>query len=101
MPDPAAERGAARTPRLLAGMAGLACLACCLLPALIAAGVVGGSAGVLVGWLPATAIALAVLAVGAWWLGLRRPTACSCSTSRSSGSCRCEPSVEPAQESRR
>jgi mercuric ion transport protein len=69
-----------RGPKTLAGMAGLACVACCLLPVLIAAGVVGTGASVVVGWLPALAIALAAAAAGVWWFGKRRPS-CSCRAS--------------------
>jgi mercuric ion transport protein len=39
---------------------------------------VGAAAGAAVGWLPALAIVLAVLAAGTWWYGQRR-RACSCS----------------------
>ncbi|MEH0450238.1 hypothetical protein QA811_43630 [Streptomyces sp. B21-102] len=32
----------------------------------------GAGAGAMVGWLPALAVVLAVLAAGPWWLGRRR-----------------------------
>jgi mercuric ion transport protein len=44
MPAPAADPAPRHTPKALASLAGLACLACCLLPALITAGVVGAGA---------------------------------------------------------
>jgi mercuric ion transport protein len=89
MPDPATDPGPARAPKALAGLAGLACVACCLLPALIAAGVVGGSAAALVGWLPALAAALAALAGTLWWLQRRRSRSCSCRPSLATGGCTC------------
>ncbi len=77
MPDPAADSRPHRAPKALGGLAALACVACCALPGLIAAGVVGAGVGVVVGWLPAVAVVLAVLATGIWWLGRRR-SPCSC-----------------------
>jgi mercuric ion transport protein len=59
-------------------------VACCALPVLITAGVVGTGAGAVVGWLPALAVALAVLVGGTWWLGQRRPS-CSCAPKTGSG----------------
>jgi mercuric ion transport protein len=85
-PDPQSAR--ARGPKALFGLAGIACLACCLLPFLIAAGLIGGSATVLVGWLPGIAVALAALAAGLWWLQRRKDRPCSCRPSASSG-CGC------------
>ncbi|MFI0776142.1 hypothetical protein [Streptomyces sp. NPDC021212] len=78
MPTPAVDPRPHRTPKALGGLAALACVACCALPVLITAGVVGAGAGAVVGWLPAVAVALAVLAAGTWWLSQRR-RACSCS----------------------
>ncbi|MBD9733835.1 hypothetical protein IGX29_18880 [Streptomyces sp. H28] len=69
-------------------MAGLACVACCALPALIAAGVLGAGAAAVVDWLPALAMALAALAAGTWWAGQRRRS-CSCTTSASGPGCGC------------
>ncbi|MFF8401030.1 hypothetical protein ACF06P_05245 [Streptomyces sp. NPDC015684] len=66
MPDPAADSRPRRAPKALGGLAALACVACCALPGLIAAGVVGAGAGVVVGQLPALAVVLAVLATGTW-----------------------------------
>lgn len=85
MTDPAADRRPALAPKMLGGLVALACVACCALPVLIAAGVVGTGVGALVGWLPAVAIALAVVAVGVWWLGWRR-WSCSCGGQRPGGS---------------
>ncbi|MFC9245772.1 hypothetical protein ACFT7S_17690 [Streptomyces sp. NPDC057136] len=77
MPDAAAEPTPRRTPKALASLAGLACVACCLLPVLIAAGVVGAGASAVVSWLPAAALALAALAGTAWRL-TRRCASCRC-----------------------
>ncbi|KRB77583.1 hypothetical protein ASE03_00735 [Kitasatospora sp. Root187] len=63
-------------------------MACCALPVLITVAVVGAGAGV-VGRLPAIAAALAVLAVGAWWVGQRR-AARGCGTKGcGAGGCGC------------
>lgn len=95
MPDPAADPRPGRAPKALGGLAALACVACCALPVLITAGVVGTGAGVVVGWLPAVAVVLAVLAAGAWWLGQRRRS-CACSTkSAGESGCGCKDSAEP------
>ncbi|MFF3689712.1 hypothetical protein [Streptomyces sp. NPDC002187] len=90
MPDPAADprpQKTQKTPKALAGLAALACVACCALPVLIAAGALGAGAGAVVGWLPALAVVLAVLAGGTWWLGQRRRS-CSC-TSKTADECGC------------
>ncbi|GAA2662284.1 hypothetical protein [Streptomyces vastus] len=71
MPDPAADPRPGRAPKALGGLAALACVACCALPVLITAGVVGAGTGAVVGWLPALTVVLAVLAAGTWWLGQR------------------------------
>ncbi|WP_327359991.1 hypothetical protein [Streptomyces sp. NBC_01296] len=89
MPDHAADLRPDRAPKALGAMAALACVACCALPVLITAGVLGAGAGAVVGWLPALAVVLAVLAAGAWWLGRRRRS-CSCGTkSAGEGECGC------------
>ncbi|MGH3734582.1 MAG: hypothetical protein ACRDT6_03000 [Micromonosporaceae bacterium] len=70
----------------LTGLAGLACAACCVIPVLIAAGVLSGAAWVTAGvWLPGIAVALLALAGGAWWWTLRprhhhdcTPEDCAC-----------------------
>ncbi|MFF6983583.1 hypothetical protein ACFZAV_39320 [Streptomyces sp. NPDC008343] len=64
--DPAADPHPQRAPKALGGLAALACVACCALPVLITAGVVGAGAGAVVGRLPALAVVLAVLAAGTW-----------------------------------
>ncbi|ELS56465.1 hypothetical protein [Streptomyces viridochromogenes] len=82
-------------PRAFGGLAALACVACCALPVLITAGVVGAGAGALVGWLPALAVVLAVLAAGTWWLGRRRRV-CSCAPKTAGeGGCGCTASAYP------
>ncbi|MFB7442834.1 hypothetical protein ACFC01_31765 [Streptomyces mirabilis] len=95
MPAPAADPRPHRAPKALGGLAALACVACCALPVLITAGVVGASAGAVVGWLPALAVVLAVLAAGTWWLGQRRRS-CTCSgkTAGEDG-CGCKSSADP------
>lgn len=97
MPDPVADRPAARAPKTLGALAALACVACCALPAPIAAGVVAAAAGAVAGWLPVLAAALAVLAVGTWWLGRRR-AARGCGTSAcEGGGCGCHQEEDPLQ----
>ncbi|WP_406726497.1 hypothetical protein WJ438_20145 [Streptomyces sp. GD-15H] len=95
MPGPAADPRAQRASKTLGGLAALACVACCALPVLITAGVVGAGAGAVVGWLPALAVVLAVLAAGTWWLGQRRRT-CSCSPrTAGQGECGCKAAADP------
>ncbi|MGC2998649.1 hypothetical protein ACPF8X_09765 [Streptomyces sp. G35A] len=95
MPDPAAEPRPHRVPKALGGLAALACVACCALPVLITAGVVGAGAGAVVGWLPAVAVVLAVLAAGTWWLRQRRrPCSCTAKTT-GEGGCGCKASGDP------
>ncbi|MFJ6797262.1 hypothetical protein [Streptomyces sp. NPDC091268] len=72
MPARAADLHPHRAPKALGVLATLACVACCALPVLITAGVLGAGAGAVVGWLPGLAVVLAVLASGTWWLGRRR-----------------------------
>ncbi|MET9953640.1 hypothetical protein ABZ135_19085 [Streptomyces sp. NPDC006339] len=94
MPDLADSRPR-RAPKALGGLAALACVACCALPVLIAAGVVGAGAGAVVGWLPALAVALAVLAAGTWWYGRRRGS-CSCAPKAGEqGGCGCGTPTDP------
>lgn len=82
---PTTERSRTQLPKSLVGLAGLACAACCILPLLLAAGVLGGA-----GWatavdaLPIAAMALAVAAGLLWWWNSKRKshtcsTNCSCS----------------------
>ncbi|MER7702380.1 hypothetical protein ABTX81_05710 [Kitasatospora sp. NPDC097605] len=95
MPDPAADQPTARTPKALGALAALACVACCALPVLITAGVVGAGAGAVVGWLPAIAAALAMLAAGTWWYSQRRRS-CSCSPKADGqGGCGCGKTADP------
>ncbi|MFF0429565.1 hypothetical protein ACFYUJ_34970 [Streptomyces sp. NPDC004520] len=95
MPNPAADQRHHRAPKALGGLAALACVACCALPVLITAGVVGTGAGVVVGWLPALAVVLAVLAAGTWWLGQRRrPCSCAPKTAGENG-CGCKKPADP------
>ncbi|MFE1289222.1 hypothetical protein [Streptomyces sp. NPDC058751] len=95
MPDPAADSRPHKASTALGGLAALACVACCALPVLITAGVVGAGAGAIVGRLPAIAVVLAVLAAGTWWLGQRRRS-CSCSAKSSGeGACGCKGSDDP------
>ncbi|MGW4697969.1 hypothetical protein ACWEO1_36965 [Kitasatospora cineracea] len=98
MPGPAADQPTTRAPKALGALAALACVACCALPALIAAGVVGAGAGALVGWLPAIAAALAVLAAGTWWATHRRAArGCGTPTCGAGGGCGCSKAGEPVQ----
>ncbi|UGQ11821.1 hypothetical protein LO772_34495 [Yinghuangia sp. ASG 101] len=91
--DPAPADSCPGTPRRAAGFlawaAGAACVACCALPALIAAGLLGGAAAGLAAWLPAAAIVLAIAAAAVFTLGHprarprqpahgRTPTTCLC-----------------------
>ncbi|MET9694676.1 hypothetical protein ABZY81_40825 [Streptomyces sp. NPDC006514] len=100
MPDPAADPRFRRAPKTLGGLAALACVACCALPVLITAGVVGAGAGAVVGWLPALAVVLAVLAVGTWWLGQRRRS-CACPPKTAGGGgCGCNASADPLKITR-
>ncbi|MEV6615861.1 hypothetical protein AB0N31_18765 [Streptomyces sp. NPDC051051] len=95
MPDPAADHRSRKTSRVFGGLAALACVACCALPVLITAGVLGAGAGAVVGRLPAVAVVLAVLAAGTRWLGRRR-RACSCGPEiAGGGGCGCRASENP------
>lgn len=58
-------------PARLAGLAVLACLGCCILPARLAAGIIGGAGWIALGRaLPALAVGLAA---ATWWWTTRRP----------------------------
>ncbi|HZM79476.1 MAG TPA: hypothetical protein VFC19_27410 [Candidatus Limnocylindrales bacterium] len=77
-------------PSSLGGLTGLACVLCCAIPLLLAAGVLGGAGWAFLGQiLPGIAIALAALTALAFWWARRRRSAhaagcaggdCSCST---------------------
>ncbi|MFJ9729578.1 hypothetical protein ACIRP3_43355 [Streptomyces sp. NPDC101209] len=76
-------------------------MTCCALPVLITAGVVGTGAGAVVGWLPALAFVLAVLAAGTWWLGQRRRS-CSCAPKTAGeGGCGCNATAGPLKSASR
>ena len=78
--------------KVTAGLAALACAACCALPFLIAAGVLtGAGAALLRQTLLAGSAGLVVLALGMWWLH-RRTTArrsAAAGAGCSDGNCRC------------
>ena len=65
---------------LPAGLAGVACAACCAVPLLVAAGLLGGAGavGALLRWLPTTAVALVVVAAVVFLLPWRRNPARGC-----------------------
>lgn len=71
-------------PAGLSGVAGVTCAACCVVPMLLTAGVLGGAGWVTTGrWLPAVAVVLVALAAGAWWWANRAHECdddCSCDT---------------------
>ena len=78
-------------------LAGIACVACCAIPVLIAAGALSGAgAAFLADKLPIIAIVLAIAAAIAFAVAARRKTRTSgCGDSRSTGSgggCGCTPS---------
>lgn len=71
-------------PSGLAGLAGLACAACCAIPVAIGAGVLTGAGWVATGeWMPTIAVALIVMAAGAWWWSTRHQGGCG------GGNCGC------------
>ncbi|MFI7488058.1 hypothetical protein ACIBXA_06700 [Micromonospora echinaurantiaca] len=87
MPTPA-DRLRRLLPSGMTGLAGTACAACCALPALLAAGILGGPGWAAVNrYLPGVAVALAVLAGLSWWWAGRRRHATGCA----GGSCSCAP----------
>jgi hypothetical protein len=62
-----------RLPTMLAGLAAVACVACCTLPLLLAAGALSGAGWLITGWwLPAVA-GLFVASAGVLWWSFRRP----------------------------
>jgi mercuric ion transport protein len=81
-----ADRARRILPSGLTSLAGLACAACCAIPALLAAGVLSGAGWAAAGsWLPGIAVALAALAGIAWWRRPRRRHHTGCS----GGNCAC------------
>jgi mercuric ion transport protein len=84
-----ADRARRLLPSSLTGLAGIACAACCAVPALLTAGVLSGAGwAAAVGWMPGVALALAAAAGGAWWWDSRRRHRVGCA----GGDCACEAS---------
>ncbi|WP_433796403.1 hypothetical protein [Actinoplanes sp. CA-252034] len=74
-----ADRARRLLPSGLAGLAGLACAACCVIPVLLAAGLLSGAGWAAAGaWMPGIAVALATSAGGAWWWTARRRPGAGC-----------------------
>lgn len=77
-----------------AGLAGVACAACCLIPVLLAAGVIGGAGWAAIGEaLPAVAVMLVAVAGLVWWWATRRKGPqcaidCGCSKNLAAKACR-------------
>ena len=70
----------------LTGLAGTACVACCLIPLLLTAGVLSGAGWAIAGrWMPGIAVSLVALAALAWWRATRRPHPAD------GGDCSCPP----------
>jgi hypothetical protein len=90
MPHRTSRRSRRLLPGGLAGLAGITCAACCVVPILLAAGVLSGA-----GWaaldaaLPGIAIALAAAAGLAWSWNRRRTHHAHTCTTTSGGSCSC------------
>ena len=69
-----------RLPTALAGLGAVACVACCALPLLLAAGAFSGAGWVITGrWLPAVAGLLIASAAVLWWTFRRRRHQQGCS----------------------
>ena len=69
-----------RLPTVLAGLAAAACVACCALPLLLAAGALSGVGWGITGqWLPALAVLLIASAGVLWWTSRRRRHRDGCS----------------------
>ena len=87
MPNPA-DRLRRLLPTSLTGLAGTACAAYCVLPLLLAAGILaGGGWATVTRFLPGTAVALAGLAGLSWWWAARRGHRAGCA----GGDCACRP----------
>jgi mercuric ion transport protein len=81
------DRARRLLPSSLTGLAGAACAACCVIPLLLAAGVLSGAGwAVAVAWLPGVAVMLAVSAGAAWWWAQRRQHRGGCA---GGGTCAC------------
>ncbi len=73
-------------PGSLTGLTGLACALCCLIPLLLAAGLLGGAGWAVLGQImPGIALALAAVTGLAWWWARRRTHATGCA----GGDCSC------------
>jgi mercuric ion transport protein len=73
-------------PSGLGGLTGLACALCCIVPLLLAAGVLGGAGWAYLGQImPGIALALAAATGLAWWWARRRTHRPSCG----GGACSC------------
>lgn len=74
-------------PSSLGGLTGLACALCCVIPLLLAAGILGGTTWALLGQiLPGIALGLAALTgLAFWWSRRRRSHATGCA----GGNCSC------------
>ena len=74
-------------PSGLGGLTGLACALCCVIPLLLAAGILGGTTWVLLGQiLPGIAIGLAALTgLAFWWSRRKRSHTTGCP----GGNCSC------------
>ncbi len=69
-----------RLPTVLAGLAAVACVACCALPLLLAAEALSGVGWGITGqWLPALAVLLIASAGVLWWTSRRRRHRDGCS----------------------
>jgi mercuric ion transport protein len=79
-----------RVSAVLTGLAGTACAACCAIPLLLTAGVLGGAGWAVAGqWMPGIALALVALATLAWWRTTRhRAHRSGCA---GVGNCSCQP----------
>ena len=74
------DRTRRRLPTALAGLGAVACVACCALPLLLAAGALSGAGWVITGrWLPAVAGLLIASAAVLWWTFRRRRHQQGCS----------------------
>jgi mercuric ion transport protein len=68
-----ADRARQVLPRGLAGLATLACAACCAIPWLLTAGAISGAGwGIAGSWMPGMAVVLTALAGAGWWWARRR-----------------------------
>ncbi len=61
-------------PGSLGGLTGVACVLCCVIPLLLAAGILGGAGWAFAGQiLPGVAVTMAAATGLAWWWAKRRP----------------------------